>query len=113
MSTKKIQPGRAAVMHLLGIVHDLAGKLDTRSTPVDIATVGSQQTVMVGLATANALLAIETRLAELVEQQKVANVMAIQARSSAIGLDYETDEAADAFLRDRLAGLLKAAESGA
>jgi len=105
--------GRPTVLNMLRTIKQMADLLPVNASPADIATVNAGQTMMAGLATVNALLAIETRLAELVEQQKIANVNAIQARSSAIGLDYETDEAADAFLRDRLTGLVKAAERDA
>ena len=111
-SPNQVELGRPTVLNMLRTIKQMADLLPANASPADIAAVNAGQAMMAGLATVNALLAIETRLGELVAEQRTANALAILSHRRNLELDWQTEEAADEYLRAKLTALLEAAESG-
>lgn len=62
---------------------------------------------LAGEATAHALLALVEKVGELVEQQRIANIIAAMATDSEDGLIYIEDQAAaEVYVRDHISGLV-------
>ncbi|MGI5223048.1 hypothetical protein [Nocardia sp. CA-290969] len=112
MSDDKVQPGLPAVIHLLAGINEMVAAMPESASAVESMALNTQQATMAGIATVHALLAVETRLGELVEQQRVANVLAMLSKVSNLDLDWEAEQAAYEHLRGELAALLKSAEPG-
>ncbi|MFB8031346.1 hypothetical protein [Streptomyces sp. NPDC055990] len=110
-SPNQVELGRPAAVHLLGVVRKLIEAIPRKATAGDLAVFSGQQGVMAAAASVNALLAIESRLGDLVAQQRIANVLAMLSKVSNLDLDWEAEQAAYEHLRGELAVLLKAAES--
>ncbi|MGA6208099.1 hypothetical protein ACPESR_25430 [Nocardia testacea] len=78
MTAQDWKPGReAAEKALRGVVKMADGMWEIDgSKPADLALAHRTMASMATVATPNALLAIETRLGELVEQQRISNAIA-------------------------------------
>ncbi|MFD3748368.1 hypothetical protein [Nocardia sp. NPDC058633] len=72
--TASMKPGREAAIEMLdGAAKTLADIDADMSSPVDRLELLTMSNLLANFANVNALLAIESRLGELVEQQRIAN----------------------------------------
>ncbi|WP_063039669.1 hypothetical protein [Nocardia pseudovaccinii] len=99
MSDNAVPLGRPAAEHLIKTASDIARLLSEAgalASAADHATAQQNQAVLGSLATANALLAVEGRLGELVEQLRVGNVIAAFGTDGEDGLLAIDDQASAA-----------------
>ncbi|WP_280246534.1 hypothetical protein [Nocardia abscessus] len=99
------RPGAESLLRGASEIAKLIERAATTARPVDVAIAAQNQAMLGAVATAHALLAVEARLGQLVEQQRLANVMASQAPRDESGnpavplLDWRLDDDAVEYMR--------------
>jgi hypothetical protein len=95
------RPGAESLLRGASEIAKLIESAANTARPVDVAIAAQNQAMLGTVATAHALLAVEARLGQLVEQQRIANALTGlgTARAGVFGPGEETAPAIDAVRR--------------